>query len=117
MIRKADKMQEEVRENMRGGDGAVTIRHVFDKHAFTANVRLCARLTIPPGAGIGSHEHATEDEVYIVTRGSGILDDGISQTRIAAGDAVLTGNGESHAVRNDGDEDLELIAIIMCYPA
>jgi mannose-6-phosphate isomerase-like protein (cupin superfamily) len=31
------------------------------------------------------------------------------------GDAILTGNGESHALANDGDEPLELIAMIMCY--
>ncbi len=81
----------------------------------TANARLCARLVIPPGAGIGSHPHEKEDEVYIITRGTGILDDGSTETRVDAGDAVLTGKGESHAIRNDGSEDLEFIAVIMCY--
>lgn len=115
MIRKVSDMQTEIRDQMRGGKGTVSIAHYFKKDEFTANARLCARLTLPPGAGIGPHEHATEDEVYIVLRGSGILDDGQEQTRVKAGDAVLTGNGESHAIHNDGDEPLELVAMIMCY--
>lgn len=116
MIRKMAEMETEVRENMRGGAGSVTFRHLFKKDEFTASVRLCAALTIPPGAGIGSHEHLTEDEIYIVTRGAGMLDDGKTKTRVSVGDAVLTGNGESHAIHNDGEEPLELMAIIACYP-
>ena len=115
MIRKESEMKTEGREKMRGGDGMVTIRHYFGKDDFTANVRLCAKLILPPGAGIGSHQHDREDEVYIVTKGSGILDDGKTQTLVSEGDAVLTGKGESHAIRNDGTEDLELTAVIMCY--
>jgi len=113
MIRKAADMKTEVRDRMRGGPGSVTMRHYFDKAEFAANTRLCAKLILPPGAGIGKHIHDGEDEVYIVTRGSGILDDGKTQSRISAGDAVLTGNGGSHAVINNGKEDLEIIAVIM----
>ena len=117
MIRLAADTKTEVREAMRGGPGSVTIEHFFSKEEFTANSRLCATLTLPPGAGIGSHQHEKEDEVYIITSGTGLLDDGTGEQRVSAGAAILTGNGESHSIRNDGDEDLELIAVIMCYPA
>ena len=116
MIRKMADMDTEVRENMRGGAGSVTFRHMFKKEEFTAPVRLCSVLTIPPGSGIGSHEHLTEDEIYIVTQGAGMLDDGKTKTRVAKGDTILTGNGASHAIHNDGQEALELMAIIICYP-
>lgn len=116
MIRKASDMKSEVREKMRGGEGAVTIRHYFTKEEFGAKMRLCANLTLPPGAGIGTHQHEGEDEVYIVTRGSGLLDDGHIKTRVSVGDSILTGKGASHAVINDGKDDLEMIAVIMCYP-
>lgn len=115
MIRKPAEMQTEARERMRGGTGTVTIRHAFTKDDMKAACRLCATLTIPPGAGIGTHEHATEDEVYFVIRGSGLLDDGHTRRRIEPGDAILTGRGESHAVLNDGTVDLEIVAVIMCY--
>jgi mannose-6-phosphate isomerase-like protein (cupin superfamily) len=115
MIRQPAGCKSETRENMRGGAGSVTIQHYFTKEEFTANARLCAKLTLPPGAGIGAHEHVTEDEVYLIVRGTGILDDGNTLERVSAGDAVLTGKGESHAIHNDGEEDLEIIAMIMCY--
>jgi len=116
MIRKASEMELEVREHMRGGAGSVSIRHFFKQEEFTADVRLCAQATIPPGAGIGVHEHATEDEVYVVLSGAGMLDDGNTRTRVSAGDAILTGKGESHAIHNDGAEPLEVLAFIACYP-
>ena len=115
MIRKAADMRLQVREDMRGGGGTVALTHLFEKDEFRANTRLCSRLTLPPGAGIGTHEHLEEDEVFIILKGSGLLDDGQTESRVTAGDAILTGNGEAHAIRNDGEEPLELIAIIMCY--
>lgn len=115
MIRKASQMETEVRAAMRGGTGSVTIQHYFKKEEITAKSRLCARLTLPPGASIGKHDHTGEDEVYIVTKGSGLLDDGHTTTPVTAGDAILTGKGESHAITNTGSTDLEIIAVIMCY--
>lgn len=115
MITHEADMKTEERAAMRGGAGTVTIKHLLAPEDFTARSRLCAKLTVPPGAGIGPHTHETEDEVYIVTSGTGLLDDGNGEKRVNAGDAVLTGNGESHAIRNDGETDLEIIAVIMCY--
>ena len=115
MIRKPEQMTSETRQNMRGGDGEVTITHYIDKDAFAANVRLCAKMTVHPGGSVGSHQHLKEDEVYIVLSGVGELDDCNTITPIAAGDAILTGKGQSHAVKNTGSEPLEIIAMIMCY--
>ena len=115
MIRKSADMKSETRANMRGGDGEVTVQPFFTPDEMTAKSRLCAKLTLPPGASIGVHEHLKEDEVYIITHGIGMLDDGQSESRVEAADAVLTGNGESHAIRNIGDEPLVLIAVIMLY--
>jgi len=100
---------------MRGGPGTVTVRHYFKSDELRAKSRLCAHLTLPPGAGIGVHQHEKEDEVYIILSGSGLLDDGKTRTRVSAGDAVLTGNGESHAITNDGAQPLEIAAVIMSY--
>ena len=116
MIRRESDMRGEVRNEMRGGTGAVSIRHYFGKEEFTAACRLCAKLVIPPGASIGRHAHEAEDEVYIITRGQGVLDDGQSESTVSAGDAILTGKGGSHAIRNSGTEDLEMTAVIVCYP-
>lgn len=115
MIRKAEQMETEVRHEMRGGAGDVTIQHFFKKEEITARTRLCARLTLPPGASIGLHKHELEDELFVVLRGQGLIDDGHSQEPVQAGDAILTGKGAGHAVSNNGAEPLEMIAIIMLY--
>ncbi len=115
MIHRAAEQGVEVRKAMRGGPGEVTVRHYFKTEEMKARCRLCGHLTLPPGAGIGLHQHANEDEVYIILKGSGVLDEGHSKTRVSAGDAVLTGNGESHSVTNDCKEPLEMIAVIMFY--
>jgi len=115
MIKKPSQMETEVRQNMRGGTGSVTIQHFFKKEEFKAKSRLCARLSLPPNASIGTHQHDGEDEVYIVLKGNGLLDDGKTKTFVSTGDAILTGKGASHAITNTGIINLELIAVIMCY--
>jgi len=115
MIRKAHEQQSEVRNEMRGGRGAVTMRHYFRKDEIKARCRLCSRLILPAGSSIGMHKHETEDELFIIERGTGIIDDGFRKTEVTAGDAILTGNGEEHALINSGKEPLEVTAIIMCY--
>jgi mannose-6-phosphate isomerase-like protein (cupin superfamily) len=115
MIRKPPQMTVEKREKMRGGEGAVTIQHLLNKEDFGAKVRLCARLTLPPGAGIGLHPHETEDEVFVILKGAGILVEGASTAQVTEGDAILTGKGASHAIRNAGSGPLEILAMIVCY--
>ncbi|MFA7692630.1 MAG: cupin domain-containing protein [Candidatus Hydrogenedentes bacterium] len=115
MIRRHEDMECEVRDQMRGGTGSVTIRHMFKEQDFGAKIRFCAFITIPPAASIGLHQHQQEDEVYIVLSGTGIIEDGAERSRIKEGDAILTGKGASHAVLNDGTENLHMAAVIACY--
>ena len=115
MIRKKSQMRTEEREKMRGGSGKVTIRHLFSAEEIRAKTRLCATLIIPPQSGIGLHQHSGEDELFVILAGSGLLDDGTSKTTVTAGDAILTGNDESHSIFNNGSTDLEILAVIMTY--
>lgn len=115
MIKKRNNQESETRENMRGGSGRITVRHYFKPEEIKAPTRLCAELTIPPGAGIGPHDHIDEDELYIIQKGRGMMTDGGSEFPVEAGDAVLTGQGASHSIRNTGHEDLLVTAIIIKY--
>ncbi|MCM8817933.1 MAG: cupin domain-containing protein [Candidatus Omnitrophica bacterium] len=115
MIKRKNEMEIEEREKMRNGQGVIKILHYFKKDEFKANVRLCAKLTIPSGCSIGLHEHLDEDEVFIILKGRGILFDGNNESVVEEGDAILTGNGQSHSVKNITKEDLEIIAFIAKY--
>lgn len=63
-----------------------------------------------PGAGIGLHQHH-KDEIYYVVSGSGFYELDGSVRRVQAGDAMLTRPGSTHAIRQEGDEDLVLLVM------
>lgn len=115
MIKRKSEQLTETREQMRGGPGAVTIRHHLKKEEVTARCRLCAELTLPPGAGIGAHRHESEDEIFIVQKGGGVIVEDGKESVVGPGDVVLTGRGSSHAVTNTGSADLVITAVIMPY--
>ncbi len=116
MITKNNEIKREVREKMRGGEGSVTIEHWFKPDDFGAGVRLCARMIIPPGAGIGTHTHEHEDEIYLVLSGEGLIEEQGEWVSITAGDAILTGHNGSHGVRNNGTQPLIIAAVICRHP-
>ena len=132
MIKRAGTYELETRVNMKGGPGAVTLEKYFNKEDFGGpHVRVCSKLILPPGSGIGLHAHdklilppgsgiglhahETEDEVYIVVKGKGKVNDAGTVTEITVGDTVLTGKGNSHSVECVGDETLEIIALVVTY--
>lgn len=115
MIRRVDDMDIEIREKMRGGDGSVEIMHVFKKNEFKGKVRLFAKIKISTGSSIGNHEHLSEDEVYYILEGKGMVYDNGKEYEVNKGDAVLTGNGSEHSIKNIGDVDLIMIAVIVLY--
>jgi mannose-6-phosphate isomerase-like protein (cupin superfamily) len=115
MITRNAELVAENRVNMRGGNGTVKLEPWFKPESFGAKVRLCTRMTLEPGASIGTHTHETEDEIYLVLSGSGrILENG-AWTPIRTGDAILTGKGGTHGVENNGAEPLVIAAVIILY--
>jgi mannose-6-phosphate isomerase-like protein (cupin superfamily) len=108
-------MTTEVRERMREGRGTVELLHVFRHEELHGKARLFARLRLPRGSAIGFHRHEGEEEIFYILSGEGVVDDNGETKRVAAGDAVLTGGGAGHAIENQADEPLELMAVILQY--
>ena len=115
MIRKQAQQEREVRQNMRQGPGEVLINHYFTKDKMESPCRLCARLELKPGSGIGPHVHQDEDEVFIIQQGEGVVVDNGKETEVEAGDAILTGGGATHSITNTGNQNLVVTAIIIQY--
>ena len=115
MLKKKEHQEIETREKMRGGDGTVTVRHYFKPEEIKARTRLCSELSLPPGASIGAHDHIAEDEIYIIQKGRGIMTDSGKEFSVETGDAILTGQGASHSIKNTGAENLVVTAIIIKY--
>jgi mannose-6-phosphate isomerase-like protein (cupin superfamily) len=110
IIRKSERVKEE-KPNLRGGPGTVEMLHLSTKPC--KNCRLVADLTLPPGAGIGTHDHVNETEYYLITEGTGVVEDNGKAVQVTVGDVVETGNGASHSILNEGKVPLKFTAIIV----
>jgi mannose-6-phosphate isomerase-like protein (cupin superfamily) len=79
-------------------DGADGLGLVFRKRA------------LHPGATIGAHVN-DKDEIYYVLSGRGELAMQGEVREVGPGDAILTRDGDSHALRQLGDEDLVIFIV------
>lgn len=115
MVKKTAQQETEVREKMREGQGQVQIRHYLKPSEVKAKCRLCSQLTLPVGSSIGLHQHGQEDEIFIIQKGTGLVNDNGTSTLVEPQDVIITGNGSSHAIQNIGNTELVITAIIMQY--
>jgi mannose-6-phosphate isomerase-like protein (cupin superfamily) len=114
MLIKRNEMKTEVKEMMRGGEGNTELVHLVDCEN-EKNIRLLAELTLNPGCSIGSHRHENETEYFLILSGEGVVNDNGTEKPVKAGDVVITGNGASHSLRNNGSVPLVLHAVIVTY--
>lgn len=101
----------EQREKMRGGEGVISLTHLIPSERLY-HARLVAKVEVPIGASIGEHFHEAEVEYYIVVQGEGEVKEKEKVIKVQAGDVVITGPEESHAIRNTGNEPLVFYAFV-----
>jgi len=89
-----------------GGTGETTAYPFF---ADAADVPFIFRKRVlHRGASTGLHQH-DKDEIYYVLAGHGIYTLDGKTHEVHAGSAMLTRPGSTHSIRQDGDEDLQLL--------
>lgn len=108
-------MINEIRTRMRDGTGEVEILHIFKKEEMKGKARLFAKIRLKKDCSIGFHNHENEEEVYYIIKGKGIVEDNGEEAEVSEGDAILTGGGSGHSIRNTGDTPLEFLAVILLY--
>lgn len=112
MVVKISNMEKQVRSELKGGTGEIHFINCVNKDTIP-NCRLLAYMTVPKKCSIGEHEHKKETECYIIRSGEGVVIDNGQRVEIAAGDVVVTGDGDIHSVINTGDAPLEILAFII----
>ena len=92
--------------NFKGGEGTFFARMAGDTNCKILHGRL------PAGATIGLHTHEDTAEIIFFLSGSGkmILDGG--EETIAAGLCHYCPKGSSHAMINEGNEDILFWAVV-----
>jgi mannose-6-phosphate isomerase-like protein (cupin superfamily) len=113
VIKKSCDLKVTVTQNMRGGEGNIIIRNLADKAEMHDKARLFAQITIKPRCSIGFHTHENESETYFMLSGKALYDDNGTQSELSPGDVTITSPGQGHSIANQGDEDVELIALIV----
>lgn len=113
MFRRKSEYQKEDRVNARGGNGTLNFLHLFSKEEMLGKADICATLTIHPGDSIGEHPHGPDAEIYYLLKGQLEISDNGEIVIMNEGDALFTGNGDTHCFVNKTGENAELFAIIL----
>lgn len=115
MIWKFQESEAFRKENLHGGSGGFWGRYPVPRDSAPEGslFRMIGRLSLDPGASVGEHTHAADEEVYVILSGRGrYRDDGV-EVDAAPGDTFVTWRGHSHGIVNTGDEPLEFLAVIV----
>ena len=107
-------MNIEYRDNPCGGKGKMKIEKVLSPAELKAKCGLYARVTLPPGAELGYHEHHGNGECYFILSGEGVYNDNGKTRTVKAGDVTWTPDGSGHGLSNEnGTEDVVFMALIV----
>lgn len=78
--------------------------------------RMYARISLAPGTQVDYHVHENDMESFYVAKGICRVDDNGEIGYMKEGDILITPHGCGHAVYNESDETVELIASIINIP-
>jgi quercetin dioxygenase-like cupin family protein len=93
----------------------VSMKTIFDESVVEGGRALLGTVSFPPGAripltGTGAHE---QDEYGLVLKGSFLTMSGGKEYRVSAGQATFIPRGEEHWALNDGQEDCEIVWVLV----
>lgn len=113
MIIQSSQKETELRQNMRGGPGSVSVSQFLPKEQLPPGYRLLGELSLEQGCGIGTHTHEKESETFYILAGEGVYSDNGEEFIVKAGDVCICYAGGSHSVRNDKEETVRILAVIL----
>ena len=92
-----------------GGEGLIKFARIAEAGALAGACNFIDYAELPPGASIGRHRHAEdEEELYLVLEGEGAMWRDGEQFAVRGGDLVRNRAGGEHGLRNTGASPLKL---------
>ena len=113
MVRRKDEIRVRPVKNAQGGEGEVIFYDWLLPEEAAGHGRVFSKLVIPSGCSIGYHSHDGEFEAFYVLSGEAVVDDNGKEVTLHEGDMHMCVNGEGHGTRNESEQDLVLMALIM----
>lgn len=113
MFKTAGQMEQQIKHNIRGGEGSPHFTHLFSAEELGGRAELLAVITLRPNESVGVHPHDANGEVYYLLQGSAtVTEDGESRV-LSAGDAEFCADGHTHSIRNHTDAPAVFLALVM----
>lgn len=69
MIKRWSAIRRDPVANARSGEGVTVFDHILEKSELKTNCRMFTKITLEPGASIGHHSHAREEDIYYILSG------------------------------------------------
>ncbi|MBQ9543518.1 MAG: cupin domain-containing protein [Clostridia bacterium] len=113
MIKRSDSFVTELREKMRGGEGVAKLTNFVTNAELNDKGRMFGKIVLEPGCSIGFHVHENDSELFYIMKGTAKYSDNGTEVTVRAGDVTITPKGTGHGIANEGDETVELIALIV----
>ncbi len=104
---------EKTSEPSGNGNGVFYLERILGAEQMGEKCSLYAKVTIPPNASVGYHEHHGNAESYFILSGEGVYDDNGVKRTVKAGDSTWTADGSGHSLENTGKTDLVFMALII----
>jgi quercetin dioxygenase-like cupin family protein len=111
MIRRGKDLRFEIFEKRAGGNGELKVVNIVELEQLQGKSSLFGLNVLTPGSSIGYHQHTDDVEAYYIIRGEGRVNDNGTVVTVSPGDMVFCAKGDSHAIENIGDENLDFIAL------
>jgi uncharacterized cupin superfamily protein len=114
LIRRRDEMPTKIIENCHDGQGPLPWVGVLAREDLPGRqLKFVQDDILPPGSSIGEHQHCDDEEYYLILSGTGTMRLDGQEHRVGPGDITAVFPGGTHALANDGDEDMRLIVFCL----
>jgi oxalate decarboxylase/phosphoglucose isomerase-like protein (cupin superfamily) len=93
------------------GDGSIGFVRLTERFPLKGDWIFVDFASVPPGGTVGLHQHAADEELYVVVRGAGVATTNGVDEPIAAGSVLVNPPHAVHGIRNDGPDPLEFVVL------
>ena len=114
MIKRYEDHKIDLKTPKPGDNSAATLFRIIEKpEELYGKGRLFSIVTVDPGEEISYHQHVGDGEYYHILSGEGRYNENGRMTVLHEGDTAFCPDGEWHGIRNEGEELLVFIALII----
>lgn len=111
MIKNYYNAEKQWQEASHGGKGPVDLYEIWGRQNFQSDIDFIDRVVVPPDSSIGYHRHGSNEEMYILLEGEGLMTIDGKEVIVRKGDMILNSAGGQHGLVNNSSEDIDLLVI------